>query len=110
MADNHPPRADDVAQQAHNGFGPLSELRGNIATIASTIVVVFSSAVLLFVVKENEKREGIHFLVFKTALLTLSVVLGEIVRRLCLVFEEITHKDARYRGNWKAVLSFLFLI
>ena len=105
MADNLPPRADDVAQQAHNGFGPLSELRGNIATITSTIVVVISSAILLFAVKE----EGlIRFLVFTTALLTLSVVLGEIVRRLCLVSEEIKHKHARYRGNWKAVLKTTF--
>ena len=108
MTDNLLPRGDDVAQQAHNGFGPLSELRGNIATITSAIVVVISSAMLLFAVKDNEKREGIHFLVFTTALLILSVVLGEMVRRLCLVSEEIKHKHARYRGNWKDILKTTF--
>ena len=81
----------DVAQQLHYGFGPLSELRGNIATITSAIVVVVSSTMLLFVVKDNKKREGIDLLVFTTALLILSVVLGKIVRRLCLVSEEIKH-------------------
>ena len=103
MADNLLPQGDDVAQQSHNGFGPLSELRGNIATITSAIVVVVSGTMLLFAAKDNKKREGIDFLVFTTALLILGVVLGEIVRRFCLVSEEIKHKHERYRGNWKDV-------
>ena len=108
MANNSPFRGDDVARQEHNGFGPLSELRGNTATITSAIVVVISSATLLLAVTWNEMREGIRFLVFTVAFLTLSVVLGEIVRRLCLVSEEIKHKHARYRGDWKAVLKTTF--
>ena len=63
---------------------------------------------LMFAVNEKEKKEGIHFLVFTAALLTLSLVLGELVRRLCLVSEEIRHKHTRYQGNWKRVLKSTF--
>jgi len=59
-------------------------------------------------VRERGSKEGIHFVVFSAALLTLSTVLGELVRRMCLVTEEIQHKETRYQGNWKHVFSFIF--
>ena len=108
MADPRPRHEDDLAQQENNGFGPLSKPRGKAATITTAIVVVISAAILTFAVKEKEKKEGIHFLVFTAALLTLSLVLGELVRRLCLVSEEIQHKHTRYQGNWKHVLKSTF--
>ncbi|KAJ7375218.1 hypothetical protein OS493_001962 [Desmophyllum pertusum] len=81
MADQ--PRENAVAQQENNGFGPLSKPRGRAATIASVVVVILSGVVLVFAVREKESKEGIHFLVFAVALLTLSLVVGELVRRMC---------------------------
>ena len=76
--------------------------------IAALVVVIISAVVLLFSVRERGSKEGILFLVFKAALLTLSAVFGELVRRLCLVTEEIQHKETRYQGNWKHVFSSTF--
>ena len=99
------PRENTVAQQENNGFGPLSKPRGKYATYASVALVIISGIILVFSVKKKEGKEGIHFLIFAVALLTLSLVIGEIMRRLCLVAEEIQHKEARYQGNWKHVFN-----
>ena len=42
------------------------------------------------------------------AFLTLSLVLGEQVRRMCLVAEEVKHLETRYQGNWKHVFDSTF--
>ena len=94
-----------LAQHENNGFGPLLKSRGKAATIASVVITVIGGTMLLFAVKENEEREGTHFILFTAALLTLSLVLGELVRRFCLVFEEIQHKNTRYEGKWERVLN-----
>ena len=99
MAENLLPRGDDLAQQENNGFGPLFKRRGKTATVSSVIMVVISGATLFFAVKDKEKE--FHFLMFTAALLTLSFVFGELLRRLSLLFEEIKHKRTRYQGNWK---------
>ncbi len=94
-----------VAEQENNGFGPLSKPRGKTATYASVAVVIISGLVFVFAVRE---KEGIHFLVHAGALLTLNLVigeLGELMRRMCLVVEEIRHKETRYQGNWKHVFN-----
>ena len=106
MADQ--PREATVAQQENNGFGPISKPRGKAATYASVVVVIISAIVLVFSVKKKEGKEGIHFMIFAVALLTLSFFLGELGRRMCLVAEEIKQKEARYEGNWKHVFNFTF--
>ena len=100
-------------QQQNNGFGPLSKPRGRAALLTAILVIVFSAAVHVRVAVahasgEEESRDKIHFLVFAAALLTLSLVLGEVVRRLCLVIEEIKHKQTRYEGSWMKVFTSTF--
>lgn len=103
-----PPDAN-VAQQENNGFGPLSKPRGGAAVIASWVVAIISAVVLvLSSVRKRGGKEGILFLVFAAALLTLSAVLGELLRRVCLVAEEIQHKETRYQGKCWKVLNFAF--
>ena len=104
-----PPNAE-VAQQENNGFGPIFEPRGRRAVIASWVVVIISAVVLVFIssARERGSKEGIIFLVFGAALLTLSAVLGELLRRVCLVTEEIRHKKTRYQGHWNKVFDFAF--
>ena len=102
------PRENTVAEQENNGFGPLSKPRGKAATYASVALVIISGYVLVFSVKEKEGNEGIHFLIFAVALVTLNFIIGEVMRRLCLVAEEIQHKETRYQGNWKHVFDSTF--
>ena len=108
MAENHLPQGDDVAQQENNGFGPLFKRRGKTATFTSAIAVVIISAMLFFTVKGKEKEFPSPE--FTIALQTLSVVLGEMIRRLILVSEEFKHISTRYQGNWKRIFKATFTI
>ena len=102
------PPDTNLAQQENNGFGPLSKPRGSKAVIVSVIITIISGVVLVFSVRGRVNKEGINFLVFPAALLTLSAVFGELVRRMCLVAEEINHKETRYQGHLMNVFSSTF--
>ena len=56
----------------------------------------------------KESKDEILFLFFGAALLTLSLVLSELVRRVCLVNEERRHRHTRYEGSWKKLLNSTF--
>ena len=92
-------------QLENNGFGPLSQPRGNSATIASAAVFAVSGSV--FVACLFRKNE-LHRLVFVAALLILSFLVGELLRRLCLLAEEVKHKGKRYQGSWRLVIKSTF--
>ncbi len=100
------PCETSVAQQEDNGFWPLHMLRERAATVAAFVVVVVSCVVL--VVREDKNRERFYFLVYPAAQLILNLVFNEPVRSLCLVAEEIQHKETRYEGNWKHVFNSFF--
>ena len=89
-------------QQQNNGFGPLTKPRGKTAVITASFVIVLSGALHVKFAHSSGKKESrdeIHFLLFGSALLILSLVLSEVVRRVCLVTEEIRHKQSRYKGS-----------
>ena len=92
----------DVSQE-NNGFGPLSEKRGKRGIYASLFALVVSILCTMAISSDN-----LHFCGFSFALSTLAIFFGEIVRRLCLLMEEIRHKNSRYKGSWEAVLKTTF--
>ena len=89
-------------KQRNNGFHPFLKTRGNAAHLAAFFVVAFSGVILFNVACASEEQLCSH--IFGVALLTLSLELGEVVRRLCVVIEEIRHKQTRYEGSWMRVL------
>ena len=89
-------------KQRNNGFHPFFKKRGNAAHLAAFFVVAFSGVILFNVACAAEEQLCSH--IFGVALLTLSLELSEVVRRLFLVIEEIQHKQTRYEGSWKRVL------
>ena len=100
-------------QQQNNGFGPLSKPRGNYAVISAAVVIVISVAVLIGITVAQpsgaeESKDKIDLLIFGTAPLILSFTLGELVRRMCLLIEELRHKQTRYEGSWKNVFTSTF--
>ena len=100
-------------QQQNNGFGPLSKPRGKAAILAASLVILISGVMHVKMTisqasGEKESRDKLHITIFGAALLTLSLVLGEVVRRLCLVIEEIKHKQTRYEGSWRKVFISTF--
>ena len=101
-------------QQQNNGFGPISKTRGRTSVITASFLIVLSGAVhcvyfkIAYSSEDKEGRVEFHFLLFGFALLILSFVVGELVRRLCLVSEEIRHKETRYKGSWKKVFTSTF--
>ena len=98
-------------QQENNGFGPLSEPRGKASLIAALFVVSFCVAVHLKIAHSTGNQQGrdeFVFLLFISALLTLSLAFSEVVRRVCLGIEEIRHKQTRYKGSWMKVFNSTF--
>ena len=100
------------SQQPNNGFGPLSTPRGSGAVFGTFLVVAVSGAVhivnAIAFSSIKESKDEILFLFFWAALLTLSLVLSELVRRVCLVNEERRHRHTRYEGSWKKLLNSTF--
>lgn len=100
-------------QQQNNGFGPVSKPRGRYAIFAALLLIAISCAAhVRATVAQASGQDGskdkIQFLLFATALLILSLVLGELVRRVCLFVEEIQHRDTRYEGSLKKVFTSTF--
>lgn len=95
-------------RQENNGFGPIFKPRGKAVTFASVVIATISGALLVFALWENEDKEGISFVFFATALLMISVIAGELIRRVSMLAEEIRHKQTRYRGEWRRVLKSTF--
>ena len=98
-------------QQENNGFGPLSRPRGKSSVLATLFVVAFSTVVHLKIAHSTGNQQGrdeLVFLLFISALLTLSLAVGEVVRRVCLGIEEIRHKQTRYEGSWMKIFKSIF--
>ena len=98
-------------QQENNGFGPLSKPRGKASLLAALFVVSFCVVVHLKIAHSTGNQQGrdeFVFLLFISALLILSLAVGEVVRRACLGIEEIRHKQTRYEGSWKKVFNSTF--
>ena len=98
-------------QQENNGFGPLSKPRGKASFLAALLVVAFCAVVHLKIAHSTGNQQGrdeFVFLLFISALLILSLAVGEVVRRACLGIEEIRHKQTRYEGSWKKVFNSTF--
>ena len=101
-------------QQENNGFGPISKPRGKYASIAAALlaILVAISALVLATVAHatevGEDKEKVLFVFFGIGLLVLSLAIGEIMQRLCLLLEEIRHKETRYHGSWRKVLNSTF--
>ena len=90
------------ASKENNGFGPLAKKRGRRAVYASLLALVVS---ILFI---RTTSCDLNFWIFSFALSFLAVSLGEMTIRLCLLAEELQHKNSRYGGSWKAVLRTTF--
>lgn len=95
--------------QKNDKVRPFLNTRGIAARFAAFFVVSFSVAVHFKAAHYlEEPRVQQHFLIFGAALLTLSLLLSEVVRRMCLVIEEIRHRRTRYKGSWMEVLKYTF--
>ena len=92
----------DVSQE-NNGFGPFVEKRSSRATHASLFTLVVSILCFMAISSEN-----LPFCAFSFARSALTIFLGEIIIRLCLLAEEIKHKNSRYGGSLMAVLMATF--
>ena len=103
-------------QQQNNGFGPLSKRRGKYATVAAAIILVVAVFAVYVMIKASivqgsdgdERKDNVLFFIFGTGLLLLSLVIGEGMQRICMFCEEIRHKETRYNGSWKKVLTSTF--
>ena len=99
----------EALEGMNNGFGPISVRRGNKATyVGCMILLAFVAISGIWLYRSGEKYD-LKCWYFELILLSLGVVgaiLGELIRRCCLFFEEYSHINKRYLGKRKtAVLA-----
>ena len=99
-------------QQQNNGFGPLSKRRGKSAKVAAAIILValvFPYVITINLVQDKEEnKDDFLFFSYVTGRLLLSFVIGKLLQKICLFWEEVQHKETRYSGSWKKFLKSTF--
>lgn len=89
--------------EMNNGFGPLPIRRGNKAIFCATVVTAVSLLALYFHQTYVEQKQNHGVIMFFLCMSIVAMFLGELLRRVCLLVEEVYHKETRYEGNWKNV-------
>lgn len=92
----------------NNGFGPLLVRRKNRASYCGTVILLVSSSTLFGYLAYLEKNESFDVAMYLLCMSVLAMFLGELLRRSCLLAEEVYHKRERYEGNWRKVVYKVF--
>ncbi|XP_028400103.1 stimulator of interferon genes protein-like isoform X2 [Dendronephthya gigantea] len=113
----------------NNGFGQIPEKRRRRAALLSVLITFVIMVILLagftkpssklYAVNtgnsseadmkcKREKNEHYHVGVFIWSLSIIGIILGELLNRLCLIFEEYFHLNTRYRGSKRRMLHACF--
>jgi len=100
------------SDQQNNGFGPISKKRGKKPIIVAwCFLVAFIMAGFTYekIWGEKESNKGWSFDLSVLAVSISGAVLGELIRRSCLFFEEYGHIQTRHKGSTLDVLCACFL-
>ena len=96
-------------QQQMNGFGPLPQRRGESAKAFAkffVIVTAIACVMAVFIPQDIEViNDYVLFSVHGTGRLLLSFVIGKVVQKICLLWEERRHRHTRYNGSTIEVLK-----
>ena len=91
----------------NNGFGPLPVRRGNKSIICAALILVV--AIVALCIYETYVGRNVSVFIFLSCMSVVAMFFGELLRRTCLLAEEVYHKQDRYEGSWKKVLHRVFL-
>ena len=100
-------------QQENNGFGRIPKRRGESAK-AFAKVLVFVLAIpcvtAVFIAQDKEVIKDYVFLfpLYLSGRLLLSFLIGKVMQKICLLWEERRHRKARYNGSWWKVFTSTF--
>ena len=96
-------------QQENNGFGPLPERRGKSAKAFAKVLVFVPAIACVMAVFIAEDKEVINYVfffpIYVSGRLLLSFLIGKVMQKICLLWEEKRHKQTRYSGSWMKVLK-----
>ncbi|XP_029210568.2 stimulator of interferon genes protein-like [Acropora millepora] len=99
-------------QQQNNGFGPLSKRRGKSAKVSGAIILVVMVlpyvSTMNLVQDKKENKDDFLFFAYVTGCLLLSFIIGKLMQKICLFWEEMQHKETRYSGSWMRLLKSTF--
>lgn len=87
----------------NNGFGSLPVRRGNKSIIVAAVITVASFLLLYIYQIYVVGKEDFGVTMFLSCISIVSMFLGELLRRICLLVEEVCHKQERHEGSWKRV-------
>ena len=94
--------------EENNGFGPLAKPRGQTATYTAMVLLfLFLCALIAW---EVGAKVGVKFYLYEFCCGSsfLVILMGEMLKRVCLLSEECRHRHTRYDGSWKKVLKAVF--
>lgn len=97
----------NLKAEENNGFGPLIKPRGYGSLLASGFIILLYLASTFFLERTNSLHSWNIYL-FGVGFSFLAVLIGELIRRICLFTEEYRHLDARYEGSLKKAFLALF--
>ncbi|XP_044173245.1 stimulator of interferon genes protein-like [Acropora millepora] len=101
------------AQQENNGFGRIPQRRGESAkAFAKVLVFVLAipCVIAVFIAQDKEVIKDYVFLfpLYLSGRLLLSFLIGKVMQKICLLWEESRHRQTRYNGSWMKVLNSTF--
>lgn len=62
---------------------------GKVVIFVLVVIVIIFGVLFVFVLWENEDKEGISFVFFVIVFFMISVIVGELIRRVLMLVEEI---------------------
>ncbi|XP_067038046.1 stimulator of interferon genes protein 3-like [Acropora muricata] len=100
-------------QKENYGFGRIPKRRGESAkTFAkvSAFVLAVLVVMVVFIAKDKEviKDYAFFFPLYLSGRLLLSFLIGKVMQKICLLWEERRHWKTRYNRDWKKFLSSTF--
>jgi transmembrane protein 173 len=98
----------DPNTERSKGFGQVYKPRGSRSAQACILVLVLYVIFNFFIERRYENLSPWYFYEFALGVSFLVLLMGEVIRRICLFAEEHRHIDSRYGGSWKKAFQTTF--
>ncbi|KAK3714533.1 hypothetical protein QZH41_003881 [Actinostola sp. cb2023] len=99
----------NLPEEENNGFGPIFKRRGSSSKwVSFVILLVFVALVFAFETERYSEQQWLAFYCVGFGFSLLALMLGDLIRRLCLFVEEFRHRRSRYGGSVKKAFNTSF--
>lgn len=104
-----PEEYTDKNIRANNGFGVIPKRR-NVSRIQKDgYTLLFLSFLVMLFYSGLIEPQNFYVVTYSLSISVLAMIASELLRRSCLLAEEYRHKNSRYQGSIKKLLSRVYL-